>query len=44
MHSCLVNSKDKVCDYGTLQYFHIIGIVGGIILCISGIFNVAELI
>ena len=30
--------------YNTIQDFHMIGIVGGIVLCICGIFNVAELL
>lgn len=42
----IVNSKGEECfrDYDKLQYFHMVGIVGGIILCICGIFNIAGLL
>ena len=41
-----MNSKEELCfrDYDKLQYFHMVGIVGGIVLCICGIFNIAGLL
>jgi cytochrome bd-type quinol oxidase subunit 2 len=40
----LVNSKDGECarqSYDQLQTYHIIAIVGGIVLCVCGFFNMA---
>lgn len=42
----IVNSKGEECfrDYDKLQYFHMVGIVGGIVLCICGVFNIAGML
>ena len=44
----LVNSKDGKCfkkhDYDTLLHINMVGIVGGIVLCICGIYIIVELL
>ena len=39
-----MNKKGEICigDYGKLQYFHGIGIVGGSALAVGGLFNIAK--